>query len=254
MNLTLDTIYDALKDSVRFYPRQESDYLQPQTWRALQKSLAAEITGKAGNFGATICDKGKPYFWSRHWHESKYKPDNIVGEYPLLYAFEQGGDMVAPFGSSGVKYITNMEIGVVDIFSEDAPAQKCIGRNARSINEIYRDTQAILEACLNYLKEVKAYRINESSEGWYNSKMIEQAISAGTIYKAEWVPGTLGIADAANQHNRTAQYSRAERSAVGVYGTYISLRFEVAGCCETNWNFNLPDFGVLAHEAGCKDC
>lgn len=254
MNLTLETIYDALKDSVRFYPKQELKCQQPQTWRVLQKSLAAEVTGTAGNFGATICDKGKPYFWSRLWHEKQYNPNSLLGEFPLLYAFEQEGVRVDVFGSTGIKYLVTLQVGVLDVWVDNKDGRKCVGCSARPINEIYRDTQGMLEMCLNYLREVQAYRLNGETDGWYNKKMVEQARAVGAVQSAEWVPGIASIADSAAQYNKQARYFRVERSTENLYGTAMTLQFVVDGCCETAWNFNETDFGVLAQEAGCETC
>lgn len=254
MQLTLETIYEALRDSVRYYPKQRLKCQQPQTWRVLQQSLAAEVSGTPSSFGATICDKDKPYFWSRLWVESKYNPNNIMGEFPLLYAYEEPGVRIDPFGSGGTKYIVNLQIGVLDILSDDKEARKCVGCNARTINEIYRDTQTMLEACVNYLRGVHAYTIDGNRQGFFNKKMVEQALAAGSIQTAEWVGGVHSIADAALSVNKEAPYFRAERQTENLYGTAITLRFIVDGCCETDWNFTEPDFGVLAHEAGCNDC
>jgi len=254
MQLTLDTIYEALRDSVRFYPKQELKCHQPQTWRVLQKSLASEVTGTAGNFGATICDKDKPFFWSRLWHEKQYNPNSLIGEFPLVYAFEHEGTRIDPFGSGGVRYLVNLQIGVLDVWTDKPEGRKCVGCSARVINEIYRDTQGILEMCLNYLKEVQAYRLNDTTDGWYNKKLIEQALASGAVQSAVWAPGVLSIADAAAPRNKEAAYFRVERSTENLYGTAISLQFAVDGCCETTWNFNEADFGVLAHEAGCENC
>lgn len=254
MNLTLDNIYQQLRDSVRFYPKQELKCYQPQTWRVIQKSLASEITGTASNFGATICDKDKPYFWSRLWHEKQYNPNSLLGEFPLLYAFEREGVRIDPFGSAGVRYLVTLEVGVLDVWTDNKDGRKCVGCSARTINEIYRDTLGALETCLNYLKEVEARNLNGVQPGWYNKKLIDQALAVGAVQSAEWVAGVSSIGDRAAMYNKDAAYFRIERTTENLYGTAITLRFLVDGCCETTWNFNETDFGVLAHEAGCETC
>ena len=54
--------------------------------------------------------------------------------------------------------------------------------------------------------------------------------------------------------NRESTFFRAERSAEKIYGTAMSLSVVASGCKTTTWNFNEPDFGVLAQEAGCLNC
>lgn len=247
MTPELTDIYDALKDSVRFYPKQEIPCCQPQTWRVLQKSLGVEISTE--NLGATICDKDKPYFWSRRWHESKYKPDNIQFDYPLLYAFEMPGTLKDPFGSNP-QFIYTLQIGVLDVLSDDGAARSCMGCNGRTINEINETTQGILQACIDYLKNTYPYSINDAAPVWANKTFIDYGLSANR-FTANRTGGS--ITDKAQSLNPDATFFRVEKTG-NIYGTAITLRFYGGGCVTPEWNFNETDFGVLAHEAGCSNC
>ena len=247
MQPTLTDIYTALRDSVRFYPRQELKCNQPQTWRVLQQSLGVEISTE--NLGATICDKGKPYFWSRLWEEKGYNPNSIVWNFPLLFAFEIPGSIKDLLGSSP-KFIYTLQIGVLDVLSDDKAGRSCVGCNGRTVNEINDSTQAILQACLDYLKNTRPYSIDGGADVWANKSFIQQGMAAQRFTAS---PRGAGITDQSQSLNSEAQFFRAEKVG-NIYGTVITLRFYGDGCVTPEWNFNETDFGVLAHEAGCSNC
>lgn len=247
MDIEITDIYTALRDSVRFYPAQDLPCQRPQTWRVLQQAMAAEVSTQ--NLGATICDKGKPYFWSRLWHEKQYTPNNIAWAFPLLYAFETDGTIVDPLGDRP-QFVYNLQIGVLDVMKDEPDARKCVGCNARTINEVYQDTQTILQSCLEYLKNTSLYSIDGGPDAWSNSDFIYHGVSAQR-FTAE----RKGASILANSQklNRESTFFRAERSEK-IYGTAMNLSVVASGCKTTTWNFNEPDFGVLAQEAGCLNC
>lgn len=250
MTVLLTDIYAALRDSVRFYPAQELKCNQPQTWRVLQRSGAVEIS--TANLGATICDKDKPFFWSRLWHEKGYNPNNITWAFPLLYAAEVDSNvMVDPFGGAP-KFIYNIQVGILDVWTDDPDGRKCVGCNARTINEIYFDTQTVLQSCLKYLENTRGYSIDAGPDVWANMDFVAQALAAQRIVSADFKAPS--ILTASQSLNREAPFFRVERSAEKIYGTAINLRFAASGCITPEWNFTETDFGVLAQEAGCKTC
>lgn len=248
MNVLLTDIYAAFRDSVRFYPRHELKCNQLQTWRVLQKSMAVEIS--TPNLGATICDKDKPFFWSRLWHEKAYNPNSIVWEFPLLYAFENESTLINPIGGSGV-IISSVQVGVLDVWVDDKDGRKCVGCGARTVNEIYFDTETMLLSSLRYLNNTRGYQVDGGAAVWANSDFIAQGIAA---QRFDAVPVAPSILTASQKHNAEDPTFRVERSAENIYGTAVNLRFAVNACPETEWNFTETDFGVLAQEAGCKTC
>lgn len=248
MNVLLTDIYAALRDSVRFYPRQELKCRQLQTWRVLQKAMAVEVSTQ--NLGATVCDKDKPYFWSRLWHEKSYNPNGIVWDFPLLYAFETESAMIDPFGGSG-KIVSNVQVGVLDVWVDNTDGRKCVGCGARTVNEIYLDTETMLLSALSYLSNTAGYSVDGGAAVWANSYFITQGEVAQRFSAALVAPSIL---TASQKHNVEAPTFRVERSAENIYGTAVNLRFAVNTCPEIDWNFTETDFGVLAQEAGCKTC
>lgn len=248
MTIQLTDIYSALRDSVRFYPAQDLPCRRPQTWRVLQSEFAAEVSTQ--NLGATICDKGKPYFWSRLWHERQYNPSGIVWAFPLLYCYELDGAIVDPLSGSP-RFVYNVQIGVLDVLKDDKDARNCIGCNARTINEIHADTQTILQACVEYLKNTAGWSVDGAAPVWANSAFIQNGADAQRFTANRVAPGIL---TGSQKYNAESTFFRAERSAEKIYGTALNLRIAADSCAEIDWNFNEPDFGVLAQEAGCKNC
>lgn len=247
MNIEITDIYTALRDSVRFYPAQELPCLRPQTWRVIQQSPSAEIATQ--NLGATVCDKGKPYFWSRLWHEKQYSPNGIVWAFPLLYCFERDGAIIDPL-SDRPKFVYNLEIGVLDVLKDEPDARKCVGCNSRIINEVYQDTHVILQSCLEYLKNTSLYSIDGGPDAWANSDFIDQGVVAQR-FTAVRKAGSILIDS--QKLSREAQFFRPPGMG-NIYGTIMNLSVVASGCKTTTWNFNEPDFGVLAQEAGCLNC
>jgi hypothetical protein len=250
MNLLLTDIYNAFRDSVRYYPAQDTLCKRLQTWRVFQQSLGVEVS--TANLGATVCDKDKPYFWSREWHEKKYNPNAITWKFPLLYAFETEGTMVGPFGFGGAaRMVYTLQVGVLDVLVDTKDARNCVGCNARTPNEIYADTETMLLSALYFVSNVNQTEIDGVSV-WANSDLVSQGEASGALN----VTGktAISILDQSQKYNQEAPFFRVERSAEKMYGTAINLRVATQVCPSVDWNFTETDFGVLAQEAGCKTC
>lgn len=248
MTVQLTDIYAALRDSVRFYPAQETPCKRLQTWRVFQQSLGVEAYTQ--NLGANICDKGKPYFWSRDWTEKKYNPNGITWKFPLLFAFETEGAMVDPFGGSP-RMVYTIQVGVLDVLTDTKDARNCTGCNARTVNEIYADTEALLLGALSFLENTVSAKI-DGVPVWANAEMLKQGSESGALTVTE--KSTVSILHTSQRLNQEAPFFRVERSAEKMYGTAMNLRIETQVCPSVEWNFTETDFGVLAQEAGCKTC
>lgn len=245
--LTLDHVYGAFRDSVRFYPRQSLKCQWPQTFRVFQLSLGSEIS--TPNLGATICDKDKPYFFSRLWQEKAYTPNAIEFDFPLLYAFELPGTLREPFGK--MQLVHQLEIGVWDVLSDNSAARKCVGCDARTINEIHRDTHQILLNCLYFAAGMAWYKIDGADAGLYNRQFIQQGLDDGQFTTAEKIGPP--VFDVSAVLNKSVAFERLERSDQR-YGTKITLQIQTDACPDPTWNFETADFGIVAAEAGCKNC
>ncbi len=249
MNLLLTDIYNAFRDSVRYYPAQDTTCKRLQTWRVFQQSLGVEVS--TANLGATVCDKDKPYFWSRDWHEKKYNPNAITWKFPLLYAFETEGTMIGPFGFGGAaKMVYSLQVGVLDVLIDTPDGRKCVGCQSRTPNEIYADTETLLLSALHFVSNVNQTGI-DGVDVWANADLVSQGEASGALN----ITGktAISILDQSQKYNQEAPFFRIEKIG-NIYGTAISLRVATQVCPTVDWNFTETDFGVLAHEAGCKTC
>ena len=130
---------------------------QLQTFRVMQKERGAELI--SANLGATICDKGKQFFWSRKWHESGYG-DPITFTYPALLLTELSFSTERPFQKQ-TKRCYNYQIAVVDQQSDDCKTCACESCEKRTVNEIFADTEALLFDALYYLSGVKGASLQD---------------------------------------------------------------------------------------------
>ncbi len=257
MNATQTDFYNALKQAVMFSPQ----YVTPgsgngkvwkcrqlQTFRVMQKERGAELVSP--NLGATICDKGKQFFWSRKWQESGYG-DPITFNYPALLLTELSFSTERPFQKQ-TKRCYNYQIAVVDQHSDDCKTCACESCEKRTVNEIFADTEALLFDAAYYLSQVRGATLQPGGEtGFWNTVYLDHLKETGGI--SEYAPdadfgGMMG------SWNKDVTAYRIAVEANKIYGTAMNFTACFSNCEATEPNFNLPDFGVLARESGCKNC
>ena len=259
MNATQTDFYNALKQAVMFSPQ----YVQPdsgqgkvwkcrqlQTFRVMQKERGAELVSP--NLGATICDKNKPFFWSRKWHESGYG-DPITFNYPALLLTELSFSTERPFQKQ-TKRCYNYQIAVVDVQSDDCKTCACESCEKRTVNEIFTDTESLLFDALFYLTGVRGATLEPSGEtGFWNTAYLDYLKEIGGI--SDYTPGQdWGGGILAPVNKDVTAYRIAMAGTTNIHGTALNFTACFQNCEATEPNFNLPDFGVLARESGCKTC
>lgn len=248
--LTLLDFFALGKRAVQLFPlEQDRPCLQPKTWRVLQKERGSELNTL--NLGAVPTDKDKPFFWSKNWHVNKYTPNKIEFDYPIVTAYEIYNNKDTPFDSSGVREYV-VELAVLDVYKE---ADCIAGRAAcsgRPINQIFLDTEVILDSLFQYFgKLVLAQTSEDVVPKVYLLPWLQQRTETdkGFLYE---VKKDIG-ADIA-QANKQVRFSRVERHAQNIYGTKAQLTLKVTNCPVVQYNPALPDFGVSGYELGCKNC
>lgn len=256
MNATQTDFYNALKQAVMFSPQ----YVAPdskqgkvwkcrqlQTWRVMQKERGGELASP--NLGATICDKGKPFFWSKKWHDSKYTPNNIAFEYPALLLTELSFSSEKAFQKS-TKRCYSFQLAVVDQQTAECANCGCDSCENRTITEIFADTETLLFSVFNYLSKVKEAVLQPSGETVFaNTDYLDYMKEQGAI--SAW-DGGKDWGGLLNSQQVSAYRIAVEASKI--YGTAANFTACFHDCNASTYNFNVPDFGVLAAEAGCKNC
>lgn len=242
MTPTLHTYFAAFRDAVKYHaPGAQLRCKRLNAFRVFQQSSAAEMT--APTLGATICDKHKPYFYSRLWHEKQYNPNSITFEFPLLFIFETEAELSMHNVADGALLAEHkLQVGVIDIYTEPKPTNTyCAGCEGRTINEIYSDTEQLLYYALNYVANV-GYEVAPDGLEY----MLHFAASHD---EDKWYPLDL------LRETYTQPLLRIERPAERIYGTATFVKAVVRHCAkDVPATFLEKDFGTLSHEAGCSSC
>lgn len=249
--LTISDFYRVLKNAVRLFPATSpvKRCLQPQSFRVLARDPRSNAEIGTDTLGASPTDKTLPFFWSREWELKKSSPGALSFGFPLVTAFEivnqTNGDIFR--GKASRTY--TVEIACLDVFKPEACNQpnpdSCDGR---PINQIYLDTERILDGVLRYVGgTVVAVTDADPVEKIYN----EQFLIAN-------FPGQhnvrVRLGDVWAGKNTSMQFTRVEYPTRNIFGTKTRFVFHVDSCPETVFNSTVTNPGLIGFEAGCTDC
>ena len=251
--ITIEHIYSALRDAVRFYPKA-SKCLQPQTF-AVVESLSFLSTE---NLGKTPCDRGKPYFFSRLWESMSYNPSKVSFEFPIVAAFEMSSEMTLAF-SNKASECTSIQILVADKYQEDCDKAKCNTCDSRCGSEIFRDANVMLLNVLEYLSSCQVVSYGDD-EVFLHPKALSDALVANgsvTSYSVN-SPATNSFLLGLRQNNSSIDiYPFDGKNGGGktindLYGKAINLKFCMLRCMDSPAapEFRLDKVNVIK-DIGC---
>ena len=252
MNLSLRDIFQIGKNVIQLFPANpESPCLQLQAFRVLTRGGGATEIGTE-NLGAVPTDKDSPFFWSRKWHNSGYSPNALTFDYPILTMFETVGEttttpFVKPFGRT-----YTIELNVMDKYADACVDGAYSGCKARTINDIYLDTGILLDSVLQYLGGMVEAVVDGGAAKMYYGPWLESALALGAV-SSYTITGILG--NQLNPQNKQVRFSRVDRFATQkIFGTKCQIVFTTNNCETIDYDLELPDFGSVAFEAGCRNC
>jgi hypothetical protein len=252
MDISLTDFFRIGRSAVQLYPALSPPQpcLQLQAFRVLQLARGNEIG--TDNLGAVPADKDTPFFWSRKWHNSKYNPNALAFEYPLLTMFDVVSETkTSPF-SAGFKRCYTVELAVLDVYRDDCVDGKKTGCSARPINQIFMDTELMLDSVLRYFGQiVGATTLEDQVEKLYYRPWLDLQVAHGQIGSYNV---TYSLESNLNTNNPVFRFSRVEKPTNKIYGTKCQVTFCASKCPSISYDTSLPDFGLLAFEAGCKNC
>ncbi len=247
MQSTKIDFYNALKNAVMFSPKADTRCRQLQTFRVLEHGGGGKLT--ADNFGATACDKDKPFFWSRSWHNQKYK-GAPVWEFPVLVLVERGYIVDEPF-QNRQKRAYEFNISVLDKYDPGKDKMKCSGCEGRTINEIYEDTEALLFQALRFIGECNEFRVGTENVLLPEAVMAKLKASGAIM---EYIPG-VAFGDLVQQKIREQTAYKAAIYPENIFGNSINLNIPFAYCQNIEWDFScVPEFPVLRSDLACDNC
>lgn len=249
--LTISDFYRVLRNAVRLYPATSpvKRCLQPQTFRVLARDPRSNAEIGTDTLGASPTDKTLPFFWSREWELKKSQPGTLSFGFPLLTAFELVNETTSDVfrGKSARTY--TLELAVLDVFNHEAcnkpNPDSCDGR---PINQIYLDTERLLDGVLRYIGgTVTAITDADPVEKVYNEQFLIANFPGQHTVR-------LRLGDLWAGKNTKIQFTRVEYPTRNIFGTKCRFVFHVDSCPETVFNLQVPNPGLIGFEAGCSDC
>ncbi len=251
MNLSILDIYEIIKRAVMHYPASSPVKVcaQPQTFRVLARDPRSNAEIGTDTLGAVISDKGAPFFWSRQWDLKEKAPGNLSYGYPIVLVFEIINHVKNGMKSKSTRdYV--LEIAVLDVYRPDQcnnpKINSCAGR---PINQIYLDTESILDGILNYIGNIVSATTNDDPvEKIYHQEFLNQNYAGQHVVK-------IRHGDIFSAKNQRLSMARVEYSAKNIYGTKTQIELPSLECGTVEFDFNqqyLTD--AIGFEAGCKNC
>ena len=252
MEIFIEDWIRAFRDSVKYSAPGGGNMKcrQLQTFRVFPNARLPELTTE--NLGANICDKERPFFWSRRWAESLFNPNDVCWEFPLLYMFDMSAAIENVFSGKS-KATHTFQIGVLDVWADDCAAGQCAGCGGRTINEIQIDTQRLLIDSLRFISGV-VYGDDFAGAipaGWYHREYLEHLVDQSVIPAGD---RSKHLIDSAAPLNKRIPSAHVEQPTPRIYGTAIELILPTSACLEETTNWDDIDWGSVPHNAGCRDC
>lgn len=232
MTLYATDLYNALKDAVRYSPDKEAGRcLQLQTFRVLAHDGAIEMAQEP--FGGTTCDRDTPYFYSRAWERAGY-PQRVTAELPILTAFESSARINDGFTSPS-KTAYTVALTVWDKYDQAKTSPRCEGCAARTVNQIFADTETLLQSVLRYLQNMVEATVDGSEKAHFNHERLKAIKALG--YLAEFqITGQW--THMLSPNNKQIPIYRQQRVADFYYGTTAIINFEARSCEPIAFDFS----------------
>lgn len=246
--ITIDQFYSLLRDAARSSPPVENaPCLQLQAFRALAFEDATEIT--APNFGATVCDRERPYYWSRAWAASGYDETQIQAEFPVLAAFERTGVRKNAFNPQHTT-VSEIEIAVIDRYdTEGCESGNCKGCAGRTRMEIFRDTRYLLSYVLNYIGGAVFADIDNIGKGLFHQATLEQLFATNEIGLFSVISDFGATMAGANLETRLFN---VEFAAARYWGTGVVINAKTFDCQPLAPVVMLPDTSGIVSKTCCQ--
>ena len=250
--LSISDFLRVSRDAVRLFPLVDAQEpcKQLQTFRVLSQARGAEI-GSA-TLGAVPSDKDTPFFWSRAWEEAKYSPNALTFDWPCLTMFEVFNETGGSIFGNGFTRSYTLEVSVLDVYRDDCVQGLDTGCKARPVNQIFLDTEELLDSFFQYLSNVVIATTSADAtpkvyyEPWLEAQVTALAISSYSL--------SYSLGNTLAALNRKTQYARVEFPTQKIYGTKAQVSFKAAICPTVEYETETADYGLLSFEAGCKNC
>ena len=254
MNLAISDYYRILKDAVRYFPASVPvrKCTQLQTFRVLQQDPRRNSEIGTDTLGAIPVDKDSPFFYSRSWELKGSTANRLSYEYPVLTAFEMSNETNGGVFAGSFSRSYFLELAVLDSYQGDKAKDSVQSCGGRSINQIFLDTEYLLDSALRYLGGMVTATTNvDPVEKLYFLPFLEAAKTNGDItsFSVKSYPGaTLG------GDNQSVRFVRVEYPAKNIFGTKVQIKIKVQGCPTVDFTNEVPQITAIGFEPGCQNC
>ena len=236
----LEDICWLLIDAVRYSKKVVGHpCLTLESFRFISSPTGEELT--SDSMGAFPCDKGKPYFYSRYWESGGYKPDYIKGKLPCLFLVENQASKQRPFELSHGVVRSDITLGIVDKLDEGVEKVNCDPCTGRTIPEIFRDTQKMLEQVLVYISRSSLFLVNGDTYGLWNDDLMEEYLNLGKVSSAV---KQFSFGETIASLNASINFERPYYSTDQLFGTQASFIIEYNGCMGYDPEYNVSKYPI----------
>lgn len=220
-----------INNAVRFYPMESGkQWLIPQTFAVLDSITSLQ----APNLGKYICDKNRPFFYSRKWETLKYNPSKLGFSLPVVLLFENAADFKGAF-TDRAETTYNFDIVVLDRHSaEDCKKINCAEGVSRTIYEIYSDTEQILYNVLAYLDDVVVVQLLDGTITIRNSAHNTYLNDGAKVLEKETNSAKINL----RKDNVQRAFHRMEPFMnADWFGVRTTFRFTIPNCRTVDFEF-----------------
>ena len=235
--LTIENFYWLCYQFVMYYSKQQTICQRPQTFAVLQDITDIQLE----NLGKTVLDTGKIYFFSRKWAKNNFSPSALSWDYPGMFIIDNPGTLVNPLKKQSDKCY-NMEILFIDRYREDCldKKRKCGSCAKRTPNEIYKQTEAFMEAFFDYLSNVVYLKDSAQGTGFINKEVAEALGIGGTVD----VLKTKCFIKYFCKNNETLTFTKWGGKKSKTYGTFFNLKFCLRDCKKEKFEPQIRDYKI----------
>ena len=239
--MTLELYAAYIINTIRRYPHGGSSCQTPKAFRLVAINPVDEA--KAANFGAVPDEvKGrKPYFYSTAFERAGANGPMLATDYrefPAVFVTETSITERSSL-ASGSK-IVEIQIDVIDRYEANNCGGDCSGCKGRSVREIERDTEAVLNFILQKLTEVDLWQDADKSILISRNDAVK-GMAADAVQKP--------IGAAISNLNKDISFIRVSHNAAGLHGTGAVIRLPVESCVTAQLRTDIQDLDFNA--AGC---
>lgn len=253
VNLSILDFYRVCRNGVRLFPESVpvKKCMRVNAWRVLQRDPRLMHEIGTDTLGAVPTDKDSPFFWSQQWEQKAFDPGALGFAYPLMTAFEIANEVTGNGGvfDGNTSRVYTVELAVLDTFQPDkCKTPQPNGCDGRPINQIYLDTELLLDSMLRYIGgTVVATLDSDPTPKIYNRVYLDGMSAQHPDIK-------LDIGAKWKSQNLKMVFSRVEYPAKNIYGTKTRFTFVADKCPTIQFNSAIADPTLIGFEAGCTNC